>query len=141
MKTIDKKWLHEAILLSKKCIPVATAFCVGAVIVDAQGNKIASGYSRETDPHKHAEEIAIENAIKVKSNLADATLYSSLEPCGDRLSGRKTCTERIIETGINRVVFAAHEPSTFVTGKGEEILKKAGIEVLFLETGDVIDIQ
>ena len=128
----DKKWLHFAITLSKECSPIPTAFCVGAVIVDVKGNVVSTGYSRETDLHKHAEEIAIEKALQAEINLSDSVLYCSLEPCGERLSGRKTCTEWIIESGIKRVVFAAHEPTVFVEGKGEELLKQKGIKVDFI---------
>ncbi len=141
MKKNDVKWLRLSIELSKKCVPVSTAFCVGAVIVDTHGKLIATGFSRENDPRKHAEEIAIEKALQAKIKLAGSTIYSSLEPCGERLSGKKTCTQWIIETGIRRVVFGAYEPPVFVQGRGEELLKKAGIEVFFLETGDPLAIQ
>src|SRR5256885_13300374 len=124
MKRNDRKWLNLALELAKKCTPSPTAFCVGAVITDAQGRLISTGYSREIDPKKHAEEIAIDKALKKKSTLANSTIYSSLEPCGERLSGKKTCVQWIIETGINRVVFAEYEPPTFVKGEGEELLKK-----------------
>ena len=132
MNKNDSKWLKLALKLAKKCTPSATAFCVGAVLIDAQGRLISTGYSRETDPKKHAEEIAIEKALKTKDSLAKTTIYSSLEPCGQRLSGRKTCVQWIIETGINRVVFAKYEPPIFVKGEGEELLKKANVTVHFI---------
>jgi pyrimidine deaminase RibD-like protein len=118
--------------LAKECTHSPTAFCVGAVITDANGQLISTGYSRETDPKKHAEEIAIEKALKAQHDLTNSTIYSSLEPCGERLSGKKTCVQWIIETGINRVVFAEYEPPTFVKGIGEELLKKANIETFYL---------
>ena len=37
------------------------------------------------------------------------TIYSSLEPCGERSSSNKTCTLRIVEAGIKKVVFALKE--------------------------------
>lgn len=132
MKQNDRKWLSLALELAKKCTPSPTAFCVGAVIINSQGQLISTGYSRETDPKKHAEEIAIEKALKAQHDLTNSTIYSSLEPCGERLSGKKTCVQWIIETGINRVVFAEYEPPTFVKGIGEELLKKANITVDFI---------
>jgi pyrimidine deaminase RibD-like protein len=138
MKMDDKEWLLQTLALSKKCIPTATAFCVGAIIVDNKGSIVSTGYSRENDPHKHAEEIAIEKALEKKVNLKEMTLYSSLEPCGERLSGRKTCTEWIIQNRIKRVVFGAHEPAIFVKGKGEEILKHANVETIFLDIGNPV---
>jgi pyrimidine deaminase RibD-like protein len=132
MKQNDHKWLSMSLELAKKCPPTQTAFSVGAVIIDSKGELISTGYSRETDPKKHAEEIAIEKALKAKRNLTNSTIYSSLEPCGERLSGKKTCVQWIIETGINRVVFAEYEPPAFVKGIGEELLKKANITVDFI---------
>lgn len=132
MKKSDEKWLQMATDLAKKCTPIATAFCVGAVIVNAKGELISTAYSRETDKNKHAEEIAIEKAADAKANLVNATLYSSLEPCGERLSKRKTCVQWIVEYGIGRVVFAEYEPSLFVKGEGEERLMEAGIETEML---------
>lgn len=132
MKKTDADWLRLAIALSKKCTPIRTAFCVGAVIVDENGEKISTGYSRETEQNKHAEEIAIKKALNVHINLTGATIYSSLEPCGERLLGKKTCVQWIIETGIKQVVFAAYEPSKFVEGRGYELLKEASIESIYI---------
>lgn len=140
-KNDDKKWLKVAVTLSKKAPPTNTAFCVGSVIVDQNGNEITTGYSRENGPHKHAEQTAIEKAKKAKIDLTGCTLYSSLEPCGERLSGRKPCVDRIVEAGIKRVVFGNYEPSVFVKAKGEELLKRAGIETVFIESGQVIILQ
>ena len=64
--------------------------------------------------------------------LWSATLYSSMEPCGQRASRPLTCTELIIKAGIPRVVFAEREPLTFVDGKGFEQLTAAGVEVVEL---------
>jgi len=46
--------------------------------------------------------------------LKDATTYSTLEPCSERMSMRPTCVELIIAAGIPRVVIAWREPSLFV---------------------------
>jgi pyrimidine deaminase RibD-like protein len=131
----DTYWLNLAVTLSKKSKPAKVGFCVGAIIVDQNNEFIAEGYSRETDLDKHAEEIAIEKANLANCDLNHATLYSSLEPCGERLSGRKTCVDFIIENHIPRVVFGAYEPSLYVEGVGEELLLKAGIVTRFIATG------
>jgi diaminohydroxyphosphoribosylaminopyrimidine deaminase/5-amino-6-(5-phosphoribosylamino)uracil reductase len=140
-KKTDTDWLKDAVTLSKKSKPANAGFCVGALIVDQAGMLISEGYSRETDRNKHAEEIAIERAKAANCDLKHATLYSSLEPCGERLSGRKTCVEYIIENGIPCVVFGAYEPSVFVEGIGEELLQKAGIVTRFIATGQSYSIQ
>ncbi len=55
----DRGWLSQAIELSRRCPPSATAFAVGAVVVAADGSLLATGYSREGSPHDHAEEAAL----------------------------------------------------------------------------------
>jgi diaminohydroxyphosphoribosylaminopyrimidine deaminase/5-amino-6-(5-phosphoribosylamino)uracil reductase len=140
-KKTDTEWLQRAVALSQKSKPAKVGFCVGAIIVDQNGEQIAEGYSRETDANKHAEEIAIEKAKSAHCDLQHATLYSSLEPCGERLSGRKTCVDFIIENRIPRVVFGAYEPSLFVEGIGEELLLRAGIVTSFIATGQKYSVK
>ena len=127
--TVDAHWLTEAVELSRLCPPSESAFAVGAVIVDAQGEELARGYSRETDDKVHAEESAL---AKLDTVPAGATIYSSLEPCGQRKSRPRTCTDLILAAGIRRVVFAMREPPIFVPGDGAEKLEAAGATVVEL---------
>jgi diaminohydroxyphosphoribosylaminopyrimidine deaminase / 5-amino-6-(5-phosphoribosylamino)uracil reductase len=62
----DRHWLNVAIDLSGKCPVSGSAFSVGAVLVSAAGDPIATGYSRETNPHDHAEEVALRRAAGVE---------------------------------------------------------------------------
>jgi pyrimidine deaminase RibD-like protein len=127
----DSRWLAEAIELSRRCPPSATAFSVGAILVAADGGVIATGFSRERDPHDHAEEIALAKAALPGSLPAagGATLYSSLEPCAARASRPRSCAELIIAAGLQRVVIAWLEPPVFVRGGGAVRLRAAGITV------------
>lgn len=125
----DRRWLEEAIELSKRCPPSKTAFSVGAVIVSAEGEVIATGYSREGDPHDHAEETALAKAVG-DPRLAASTIYSSLEPCSKRSSHPLTCSQLILAAGIPRVVLAWREPDIFVDCEGAELLRAAGCEVI-----------
>ncbi|MEV6890926.1 deaminase [Kribbella sp. NPDC051137] len=126
----DRHWLVQAIDLSRSCPPSSTAFCVGAIIVSSDGDVLATGYSRETDPHDHAEETALTKIPPDDSRLRTATIYTSLEPCSKRASRPRTCTELILTAGIPRVVFAWREPSIFVDCEGAELLHAAGVEVV-----------
>lgn len=128
----DRDRLLAAIELSRQCPPSATAFAVGAVIVDFDGRELAWGYSRETDPHVHAEESALGKLAATRADLTRATIYSSLEPCGARKSRVRTCAELILAAGLPRVVFAMREPPVFVEGYGVELLGRAGVEVVEL---------
>ena len=126
----DMSWMRRAIELSKQCPPSTSAYNVGAIIVSADGQKIATGYSRESDPHEHAEESALGKVSPGDPRLDGATLYSSLEPCSERRSRHQTCVHLILKTGISRVVIAWREPPHFVPdAQGVELLVNAGIIV------------
>lgn len=135
----DRQWLSVAVELSRLCTPSATAFSVGAALVGAEGDLLTRGYSRELDPGDHAEEVALAKIGLPRSTgprpvtgLADATLYSSLEPCAARTSRPTPCADLIIASGIGRVVIAWEEPPIFVPGGGAERLRAAGIVVTTL---------
>lgn len=131
----DVRWLREAIELSRCSPPSDTAFSVGAVLVSG-GEIVTTGFSRERDPHDHAEEVALVKAAEAGligdwpgAVLADATLYSSLEPCLRRLSRPRSCAQLIVTAGIRRVVLAWREPPLFVPGGGARWLREQGVTV------------
>ncbi|HEX2316482.1 MAG TPA: deaminase [Thermomonospora sp.] len=126
----DRRWLELACDLARSCPPSETAFSVGAVLVGADGTELARGFSRETDPKAHAEEVALARAGRF--DPAGVTVYSSLEPCGRRLSRPRPCARLIVDAGIRRVVYAWREPSLFVEGTGDEVLRAAGVAVVHL---------
>ncbi|BAL85744.1 putative CMP/dCMP deaminase [Actinoplanes missouriensis 431] len=126
------RWMSRAVDLAHRCPRSETAFAVEAVIVDASGREIASGFSRDDDPRVHAEESALLKAAG-DARLREATIYSTLEPCSERASRpHATCTSLIIAAGIPRVVIAWREPDVFVHCEGVALLRAAGVEVLEL---------
>jgi diaminohydroxyphosphoribosylaminopyrimidine deaminase/5-amino-6-(5-phosphoribosylamino)uracil reductase len=84
----------------------------------------------------------------VAALLSGATLYSTLEPCSQRKSRPRSCTQLILATrsavtggdgGIRRVVVAWREPSLFIEDcQGVELLERAGLEVT--ELGDFTEL-
>ena len=126
----DTRFLRAAIELSRQCPPSDTAFAVGAIVVAADGDVMATGFSREQEPQDHAEEVALRKLDPADPRLATATIYSSLVPCGDRASRPVTCVEHILAAGIGRVVFAWREPPIFTEGRGAEQLRAAGLTVV-----------
>ena len=87
---------------------------VGAVIIDANGVLLASGFNRtiqDHDPTGHAEVVALRNAAKKNGNyrLPGATLYVTLEPC-------VMCIGAIMHARLARVVFGASDPKTGACG-------------------------
>jgi diaminohydroxyphosphoribosylaminopyrimidine deaminase / 5-amino-6-(5-phosphoribosylamino)uracil reductase len=126
----DERWMRAAIALAWRCPPSETAYSVGAVIVAADGTALSRGFSRENDPVVHAEESALGKLSPGDPRLPGATIYSTLEPCSQRKSRPRTCTQLIIASGIGRVVIAWREPSLFVADcQGYELLAQAGLDV------------
>ena len=97
---------------------------VGAVIV-RDGRILGEGWHKRYGD-LHAERNAIASA---SSSLNGSTMYVTLEPCC-HYGPQPPCTEAIIEAGIKRVVIASGDPNPFVAGKGIEILRAHGIEVV-----------
>ena len=128
----DQEWMAETIALSRRSPPSTTAFSVGALIVDAAGTVLTTGWSRPQNPHDHAEEAAILALGPGWTAAPGSTLYSSMEPCSARASRPRSCTQLILAAGISRVVFAWREPSIFVEGRGAELLAAGGVEVVEL---------
>lgn len=97
---------------------------VGACIVSDDGVVVGQGaHERAGEPH--AEVHALEEAGKAAHG---ATLYCTLEPCVH--TGRTgPCTDRIIASGIRRVVVAMEDPFPLVSGRGIAALRAHGIEV------------
>ena len=127
---LDLYWLNEALNLARRCPPSTSAFSVGAIVVDSNDVEISRGFSRELDASVHAEESALAKVTDL-DRLHGATLYSTLEPCNERRSRPTPCARLIIQAGIQRVVFAWREPSTYVAvPSGVRFLLEAGVEVI-----------
>ncbi|GGQ53386.1 deaminase [Couchioplanes azureus] len=126
----DRRWLTAAAELSRRSTPTLTNYAVGAIVVDRHGRVLATGYTGERDPRDHAEEVALAKiAAGPRLDLAEATIYSTLEPCTARRSRPGTCTDLILAHGIGRVVFALREPLIFADCRGAESLRDAGVDV------------
>lgn len=126
----DRRWMSIAVEQAYLCPPSESAYSVGAVIVDENGNEISRGHSREGDLRVHAEESALGKLPDGDPRLKTATIYSTLEPCSQRKSRPRTCTQLILAAGIPRVVIAWLEPSLFVADcQGKELLQQAGVSV------------
>jgi diaminohydroxyphosphoribosylaminopyrimidine deaminase/5-amino-6-(5-phosphoribosylamino)uracil reductase len=75
----------------------------------------------------HAERAALADAETRGNDLAGATVFVTLEPCAHQ--GRQPpCTEALIDAGIDRVVYAADDPSGKAAGRGPRMLREAGID-------------
>jgi len=170
--THDIDMIKEAIELARQCPVSSTAFCVGSMIQVNQ-ETVASGYSREYRGNTHAEEVALMKWLqidearegqeddarldmalsqgtlpKVKGTL---TLYTTMEPCAVRLSGKSTCAKRMeaLQKSLERsqpkaqlrVVVGGVEPDDLVKGaqgSGTHYLREKGLEVVVVENEAVV---
>ncbi|MFV0280794.1 MAG: bifunctional diaminohydroxyphosphoribosylaminopyrimidine deaminase/5-amino-6-(5-phosphoribosylamino)uracil reductase RibD [Rhodoblastus sp.] len=97
---------------------------VGALVV-RDGAIVGQGWTQDGG-RPHAERVALEAA----GDLArGATLYVTLEPCSHH-GKTPPCAEAILAAGVSRVVSALEDPDPRVSGRGHDILRKAGVDVL-----------
>lgn len=124
-KSIHQKFMKRAILLAGRGIGwVNPNPMVGAVIVK-EGRIIGEGYHMHFGA-PHAEVNAFENA---REEVSGSTLYVNLEPCSHH-GKTPPCTDLIISGGIKKVIIGMRDPNPLVNGKGIEILRAHGIEVV-----------
>ena len=109
---------------------------VGAVLVRNSDEQIlAEGWHQkygeghaEVNCFKHFEEQITNHKLQI-TNLKDCTLFVSLEPCS-HYGKTPPCAKLIIEKGVGRVVVGMLDPNPLVAGKGVQMLRDAGIEVI-----------
>lgn len=128
----DLKYMQLSIQEANKSIPAPAAYCVGAALVDAQGELLSTGYSRELPGNTHAEECALSKISNKDVKTEGATMYTTMEPCSVRLSGNRPCVSRIIEAKIKRVVVGVREPPNLVACEGIDLLEREGIQVVIV---------
>ena len=120
----DEIFMREALRIAKNAEGRTSPNpLVGAVVV-RDGRIIAEGWHRQAGT-PHAEVHALNMAGELAKN---STLYVTLEPCS-HFGRTPPCANKIVESGIKKVVVAMKDPNPKVAGRGLEILKSAGIEV------------
>jgi diaminohydroxyphosphoribosylaminopyrimidine deaminase/5-amino-6-(5-phosphoribosylamino)uracil reductase len=123
----EEKFIHRCLQLATYGNGhVAPNPLVGAVIVH-NNTIIGEGFHKRYGD-AHAEPNAI-NSVKDESLLKESTLYVNLEPCA-HFGKTPPCANLIIQKGIPRVVIGTLDPNPKVSGRGVEILKNAGVEVI-----------
>jgi len=145
-------YMRHALSLARLSPPRPTNYCVGALLVDTSTNTIlATGYTLELEGNTHAEQCCFMKLCeqhkipeeRLGEVLPENTvLYTTVEPCGKRLSGNLSCVERILrlrkgggkEMEIKKVYVGVKEPEKFVRqNTGRTKLEEAGIEVVVVE--------
>ena len=98
--------------------------CVGCVLV-RRGKVVGEGFHMLAG-HGHAEANALASAgIDARGSIA----YVTLEPCS--FHGRTpSCAHALVDAGVTKVVVAMLDPDERNAGKGIQILREAGLEVV-----------
>ncbi len=104
---------------------------VGALVVQ-DGELIAAAYRGEI-AGSHAEYVVLEKKLTGRG-LANATLFTTLEPCSARNHPKIPCAQRIINRGITRVVIGTLDPNPDICGRGVRMLSKHRVKVEFFPT-------
>ena len=126
----DKKRMKRALKLAEKGKGyVSPNPLVGCVIYSRDGVLIGEGY-HERYGKDHAEINALKR-VKDPSDLLDATVYVTLEPCSHH-GKTPPCAHELAKYPLSRLVVAMKDPNPQVNGQGIAYLKSRGIHV---ETG------
>ena len=120
----DRRAMARALSLARRGrYTVAPNPMVGAVVTNG-GEIVGEGWHRRAGG-EHAEAAALAAA---SNGALDGTLYVTLEPCNHH--GRTPpCADRVIESGVKRVVFAHRDPNPEVKGGGGDRLRAMGVRV------------
>jgi diaminohydroxyphosphoribosylaminopyrimidine deaminase/5-amino-6-(5-phosphoribosylamino)uracil reductase len=120
----DLRFMQLALTLGRRGLGNAWPNpAVGAVIVK-DGVVIGRGWT-QPGGRPHAETEALRRA---GAAARGATLYATLEPCSHH-GKTPPCAQAIVAAGIARVVSAIEDPNPEVAGRGDHMLRGAGIEV------------
>lgn len=125
----DEQFMARCLELAKRgAKAVMPNPMVGAVLV-YQNRVLAEGYHHFFGG-PHAEVDCLGNISNEDEHLiAGSTLYVSLEPCC-HFGKTPPCTHLILEKKIKKVVVACLDPNPMVAGKGVELLRSKGVEVI-----------
>lgn len=97
---------------------------VGAVVVNADGVIVGEGY-HQVPGQAHAEVFALDAAGDA---ACGATIYVSLEPCCHH-GKTPPCSDRVIASGVRRVVCGVQDPNPKVAGGGIVACRASGLQV------------
>ena len=110
----------------------------GAVLT--HGDRILStGYSRELPGNTHAEECCFIKLSNDSIPWKECTLYTTMEPCSKRLSGKPACAGLVLERRVGRVVVGVAEPPHFVVCEGIDMLRAGDVAVDRITSAELID--
>ena len=125
-----EKWMSLALLEGMNGIGWAAPNpAVGCLIVKDE-KILATGFTQAYGGF-HAERMAFESLEEnyPSNSFQDLTVYVTLEPCS-HTGKQPPCVDLLLHPSIKKVVIACGDPDPRVNGRGIDLLKKAGKEVM-----------
>jgi tRNA(adenine34) deaminase len=96
-----ERWMRESLRAAREAqtrdeVPIGTCVVVGEQLLAVAGNRTRT----DCDPTAHAEIVALREAARVFGNyrLADAVVYSTIEPCA-------MCAGALIQARVRLLVY------------------------------------
>jgi diaminohydroxyphosphoribosylaminopyrimidine deaminase/5-amino-6-(5-phosphoribosylamino)uracil reductase len=125
--TQDEKYMLRAMELASLGLgSVSPNPMVGCVVVHGE-EIIGEGYHEEYGK-AHAEPNAIAS-VKYPDLIPSSTVYVTLEPCA-HWGKTPPCANLLVDKKVKKVVIGTVDTNPLVGGKGIQLLKEAGIEVV-----------
>jgi tRNA(adenine34) deaminase len=134
----DEAWMRSALAEADRAATEGEV-PVGCVLVDAEGQLLASGHNlRETleDPTAHAEIVVMREAAKKRGSwrLEGTTLYVTLEPC-------VMCAGAMVNARVPRVVWGCDDPKAGACRSLYNIGQDARLNHRFDMTPGVLEVE
>ncbi|HEV7684262.1 MAG TPA: tRNA adenosine(34) deaminase TadA [Pyrinomonadaceae bacterium] len=102
---LDAHWMRQALAAAHEAgergeVPIGACIVAGETVLAVAGNRTRT----DVDPVAHAEIVALRAAATMLGNyrLADAVVYSTIEPC-------VMCAGALIQARVRRLVYGARD--------------------------------
>lgn len=127
----DEVYMAAALAIGRRGLGVTSPNPAVGTILVRDGVIVGRG-ATQLGGRPHAETVALADAGEAARG---ATAYVTLEPCSHHgMTG--PCAHALSHAGVVRVVSAIEDPDPRVAGRGHQILRDAGVEVVTGVCGD-----
>jgi len=116
-------YMKEALALAKLSLGLSSPNPPVGAVIEKDGAIVGEGFTQQIGGD-HAEIVAL---AKAGDRAQGANMYVTMEPCS-HYGRTPPCSDALIKAGIRQVFMAVTDPNPQVNGKGNTMLKQAGVE-------------